>query len=186
MTTTNIKSGIPASSPETIDFLSPVEFRLAIDRIPNTIYFSQAVTLPGVEGGTIRMPTPLLDNPIFGDKLTFSPFVIEFKVDEGLNNYNELLTWKQGLYHPDTLDQFKRLLLNSSERNVTGSKAITSVFSDGRLLIMNSNKNVAGTIHFESMFPVSLDPIRFDTREHSVEYVTIAATFAFLKFSIDN
>ena len=76
--------------PDNINFLSQNGFRFAVKRLPGVNYFCQSVTLPAVSVGAIESPTPFAAVPRPGDRITYEPLTIRFKVDEDLTNYFEI------------------------------------------------------------------------------------------------
>ena len=96
-----------ASDPTNKNFLGQTGFRLVLDRTPTTNYFSQSASLPGISIGTTNNITPFTDYPLPGEKLTFSPFTLTFRVDEDMKNYVEAYDWLVGMGSPTSFDQYK-------------------------------------------------------------------------------
>ncbi len=167
------------SQPENKNFLSPLGFRFVMQRAPNVIYFSQACTLPSITFGQVDRETPLLRYPIPGDRLTYEPFILRFKVDEDMKNYLEILNWLEGLGHPEDLDQHRKL----ADRRST-SPAQT-VVSDGTLIILTSNMNANRQVFFEDMFPINCTPLEFDSTGMDVEHLEATVTFGYRSFKIE-
>ena len=162
--------GALSNDPTNDNFLSPVGFRFSIRKIPHVNWFLQSATIPGITLGEAIQPTPFLDTAQPGEKLTFDPISITFKVDEDLKNWVELYEWMVGLGTPTEFDEYDR---NIREH---GREAIVS---DATLTTMNSVMNPNFEILFRDVFPLSLGELAFDTTMADIDYVTGTATFRY-------
>ena len=62
------------NQPTNMNYLSPVNFDLQINKLPNTKYFCTGVTLPGVNFSEALHSLPLAINSYLpGDKIEFDP-----------------------------------------------------------------------------------------------------------------
>jgi len=175
------------NQPNNLNFLSQNNFRFAIKRLPNVNYFCQAVSIPAVSVGAIESPTPFAAVPRPGDRITYDPLSIRFKVDEDLTNYFEIQSWMEGLGHPDELRQTKELSENIRSTQI-GARPLgyyTTFISDATLNIMTSNKNFNKTIFFYDCFPISLTELSFESTNTDVEYLEATATFRYRKYQLD-
>ncbi len=155
------------NTPETYNFLSSLNYQLTITRITNLEYFSQKVMWPEVSVNPVLVPTPFQDMRVTGDHMTVSPVTIEFKVDEDMNNYFDLLEWMAEASFPNDYGQYKTAIDNKN------------LYSDGSIIVYNNTKNVTRIVDFSQMFPIKLSAPVFDTTAASVQYVTCNATFYF-------
>lgn len=175
------------NQPNNLNFLGQNNFRFAIKRLPNVNYFCQSVTVPAIAVGAIESPTPFAAVPRPGDRITYDPLNIRFKVDEDLTNYFEIQSWMEGLGHPDELKQ-TRDLSEDIRRTQIGARPIgyyTTFISDATLNIMTSNKNFNKTIFFYDCFPISLTELSFESTNTDVEYLEATATFRYRKYQLD-
>ena len=69
-------SGLPSN----YNILSPLAFRLDIERIPMATFFCQSVSVPGVTFGEIEQLSPMINIPIPGDKLEFESLSTTFLI----------------------------------------------------------------------------------------------------------
>ena len=150
------------------NYLSPVSFLVVIERLPNTEFFTQRVTIPGV-----GMTPPTQVSPIHNiyrtpDRLEYSELDLSFIVDEGMNNYNEILSWMEGLGAPETSDQ--RLNLQKSKFGAQ---------SDISIIIQNSSRNANIRFSFTECFPTSLSSVELDVTGTDIIYPTCTATFRY-------
>ena len=95
------------------NYLSPVSFKIIIDRLPNVEFFTQRVNLP-----QLSMAAPSQVSPIHAiyqtpDRIEYSELDLSFIVDEHMSNYEEILRWMEGMGTPETSNQ--RLNLDKSK-----------------------------------------------------------------------
>ena len=159
-----------ASDPSNKNFLGQTGFRLVLERTPTMNYFSQSASLPGISLGTSNVVNPLLDYPLPGEKLTFSPFDISFRVDEDLKNYIEIYNWLVGLGSPSTTDQYNRFKNNSVHQ---------SNLSDATLSILSSKYNPNIRVKFQKMFPESISELLFTSTGSDIEYLEATVSFRY-------
>ena len=181
-TNTQIGAFQNADSP---NFLSPLGFRLSINRIPNTIYYCQAVNLPEMSIDELETFTPFasLKNP--GSKLRFGPVVVRFRVDEEMKNFRELYFWLHALGRPDNFLQTRQWVNGQDSAKTTKEESIINQLSDGTLSVLTSQNNASLRIKFLDMFPVSLTALDFDTTLTDVEYLEATVQFAYRKYEIE-
>jgi hypothetical protein len=169
-----------ADQPTNKNFLSPLSFRLALNRTPTIEYFCQRATLPTISLDSLDIPNPLAFVPVPGTKVIFSETTLSFKVDEDLKNYNEIVNWIFALGSPTSSEQYRAI-------NPTGRvhALSSSVYSDGRILVFTSHNNLAFTVHFKDMFPINLSPLNFDTTNPDVQHLEADVAFRYTNFSIE-
>ena len=151
MTEFNVQTRQPAK----MDYASPIQFRFKCTKLPEVEFTCQTANIPGISLGSATQPTPLVDIPIPGDKISFQSLDINFLVDENLNNYKEIHDWLIGIGFPQNYTQFQNLQAEGSDRfpGSTRSTAATGTttpqplseggtYSDATLTILNS-KNIA-------------------------------------------
>ena len=165
-----------ASDPTNKNFLGQTGFRLVLDRTPTTNYFSQSASLPGISIGTTNNITPFTDYPLPGEKLTFSPFTLTFRVDEDMKNYVEAYDWLVGMGSPTSFDQYKSF--EAASRN-------DSNLSDATLSILSSKYNPNLRIKFQRMFPESISDLLFTTTASDIDYLEATITFRYSIYTIE-
>lgn len=166
------------NSPPNKNQLSPLGHRFVITRLPNTVYWCQAVNVPDITLGEIKTGNPFLDLNYAGDHLKYSPLSITFKIDEDMTNYLEIQNWMVGLGFPEKFDQFADLVRDDLDGGPFGIR------SDASLLILSSNMNANIEVTYREIFPMALTNFSFDTRLADVEYITATATFSIRDFTI--
>ena len=179
------------NQPSNLNYLSPLGFRFQIKRLPNVNYFCQSVTLPTITMNPAeQQSTPFGIIPRPGDRLTYDPFVLRFRVDEDLVNYLEIENWLVGMGHPETLQQSKDFADSNPSAFVTGrggnqSASSANFVSDATLTVLTSHKNPHVNIFFQDAFPITLTELTFDTTQADLEYLEATVTFRYRKFSIE-
>jgi len=149
-------------------------FQFSIERIPETIFRTTAISLP-----SISVPAPMVSsaasNQWFpGSTSEFSPLDITFIVDENLKNYEEIYRWiTQQRYSIG--DEF-------TPKNFTEDKLV----SDAVLLTLTNASNPNRIIKFYDLFPTSLSNITFTTQSAEPTPVECTATFYYSRFVFVN
>ena len=193
MTETNIQLRQPAK----LDYASPIQFRFKCTKLPEVEFTCQTANIPCISLGSATQPTPLVDIPIPGDKISFQSLDINFLVDENLNNYKEIHDWLIGIGFPQNYTQFQNLQAEGSDRfpGSTRSTAPTGksvpqplseggTYSDATLTVLNS-KNIAKTeIRFQNIYPTSLGSLSYDVKLSDVDYLQAAVSFNYMYYEI--
>jgi len=193
MTEFNVQTRQPAK----LDYASPIQFRFKCTKLPEVEFTCQTANIPGISLGGAIQPTPLVDIPIPGDKISFQSLDINFLVDENLNNYKEIHDWLIGIGFPQNYTQFQNLQADGSDRfpGSTRSTAATGTsipqplseggtYSDATLTVLNS-KNIAKTeIRFQNIYPTSLGGLSYDVKLTDVDYLQASVSFAYMYYEI--
>jgi hypothetical protein len=176
------------NQPSNINFLGQNGFRFSIKRLPGVNYFCQGVSIPSISMTAIESPTPFATVPRPGDRLSYEPLVIRFKVDEDLRNYFEIQKWLEGLGHPDNLGQTRELSQNINSFQMAGTRPLgywTTYLSDATLTILTSAKNANKNIFFYDLFPVALTELVFESTVTTIEYLEASVTFRYRKYQLE-
>lgn len=159
------------------NFLSQLEYKFVVNRLPHINWFIQRVNIPGISSQPPEIGTPFRIIPVTGDMLIFDPLRISFKVDEDMNNYFEIVDWMHGYGFPDKHDQYRQLFNRGTKTKGEG------IYSDATLAILNSNmvKNVE--LAFHDIFPTAISEINLDTTDADVQYLTCDVEFRYLRWT---
>ena len=155
------------------NYLSPLEFRAIIKRLPNVQFFLQRTNIPSVNQNPVPIGSPLNRLWQTGDSLQYANFDFTFVVDEKMENYLEIFNWIRGTSFPEKNEQFAALK-NSSE----------GIFSDITVQILTSHKNANLEITYKNCFPIALSDVVLDTTQLDVVYPEVTATFQYDYFNI--
>lgn len=156
------------------NFLSPVSFKVIIDRIPNVEFYTQRVAIPSLSMGGAEQLSPL--NRIYqtGDRIEYAELDLSFIIDEDMNNYNEILSWMEGLGTPQNLQQ--RAALEKSKYGHV---------SDITILIENSNRRPNLKFTFTECFPIALSGVNLDVTASDVIYPECSATIRYTNMTFE-
>ena len=182
--------------PTVFDYSQNNQFQLNIPIFPLTQWFVVSCNVPGVTMGQGVVPTPLIDVPLMGDKLTYDQFNMTFLVDEKLKNYIELHDWLVNMAAPQNHDQFgarnSEYVISPSQptkfyRNgeeVTGSTSDRDLYCDIQLTILSSKNNPVAVITMQNAFPVTLSALDYTQQDTDTTYVQGNVSFAFMLYTI--
>ena len=165
------------SIPENKNFLSPLDFRLVIQRLPHVNYFCTNASIPEISMGQVdNITNPFIKMPVPGEKLTFGQLNLRFRIDEDMKNFQEIYNWMIGLGFPDNFNQ--RAALDRSTTN-TGL-----IYSDASLIVVTNQYKPNIDVKFIDMYPVSLSSVDFNVEQTSIEYLSADVTFAYRKYQL--
>lgn len=150
------------------NYLSPVGFKVVIDRIPNVEFFTQRVAIPSVNMVGSTQASPLANIYNVPDRMEFAEFDLTFILDENAQNYKEIFDWMQGLASPQDMKTRKAL-----------SKGKDGNVSDISVLVENSSRNSNLRFKFTDCFPVGLSTIALDATATDIIYPEVSATFRY-------
>jgi hypothetical protein len=163
------------------NYLSPLGFRLLLNKLPTTEYFVQSCSLPAVSSTPIVHPNPLTNMVrLPGDRVEFDQFSINFRVDEDMKNYTEIFDWITSNSNVDDQTKFEAASGRDGRIRDTGA----SIFSDGTLMVLNSNENATVRLDFKDLMPISLSTLEFDVQQTDIEYLQGTADFVYRQYTI--
>lgn len=153
------------SNPETFNHLSNVKFKFNIGRTPNVNYWMQSCILPSmqVEGGIL--PGMRRDIPVPGSKVEFENLIINFIVDENLENYFEVYKWFQ---------------------DIQTAKHVNEMVSDCSLHFLDGGNRVQRTIDFVGAYPLIMTELSLNSDDSDTVPVTCSVTFNYQYFKFSN
>ena len=149
------------TSPENLNQMSGVQFKLDFHNLPTTSFFLQTVLLPGIDSDTPPYPTPRRNITVTPSFFTFDPLIITFIVDEDLKNYMEIYRWMMSMARTDDEKENK---------------------SDATLHILTGQMNPNIKVRFVGIFPVSLTELAFGTNDSDNITTVSTATFNYSYF----
>jgi len=161
------------------NFLSPTGFLFNLAKEPKVSFLCTSARIPELSLQTAIQPSYLKDVDVPGEKLTYGDLNLRFLVDEDMSNYMAIHNWLTGLGFPETTQDFKDLVTNDD--NIFD---MNEQFSDGSLIIQNSNYRINSIVKFKDLFPVSLSSLEFDTSVSDIQYFTADATFKYTIYNI--
>lgn len=180
------KANWSSNQPTNLNYLSPVNFDLSINKIPKTRYFCTAVTIPNIIMSEATHSTTLaIQSGLPGDKITFDPLNVKFIVDEDMTNYLEIYNWMMALGPGIDTDDFVGLVeATKTGKNRFSNAKFENMYSDANLIVNTSSNNANVEFLFEDCFPTSLGQIDFTTDTQGVEYAICDLTLKYTLFKI--
>jgi hypothetical protein len=179
--------------PKNRNFLVGAKFGFQIDRLPNTTFFIQEISLPGLTIDSASEGSPFTRMYWPGDHINWDTLNISFKVDEDLKNWYEIFNWMQGLGFPENFDQYSDLK-NQTDTDLDGQiinpskrpkrKGVGAIFSDATLLISTSHNNPKIQIDFIDAWPTSLEQFNLNTANDTTEYLTCSVSFRYNYYKV--
>lgn len=159
------------------------EFYVVALKIPGVSFYLQKFNLPGITmDGVTKQPTPFTDIQLTGTKLIYEPLVLDFIVNESLENYFSVMNWMVGIGFPNNNQQFidavKSGKINSFKHM---ENALTSQID---ILPLDSKHNPLAVVSFQNAFPVSLSSLEWATVDSDVNYLKATVTMAYTLYQI--
>lgn len=152
------------------NFLAPSGFKMDLDIFAGVDFFCQQARVPDISVGNAEIQTRYRGIPIAASGgVTYGDLSLKFIVDEDMKNYLTVWKWINQNNLAEELDTKK-----------------DPEYSNGRLLILNSNFQPNIIVNFEELFPVSLTELEFDVGDQDVEYLTADVTFKFVRYTFNN
>ena len=149
-----------AEQPKNINPLSDVQFKFDVAALPNTSFFVQTCSLPGITLEAQTIATPQLQNfSRHTGIITYEALDITFMIDEYLKNWQEIYEWMIG---------------------------DVSKYTSAVLTIVSSSMNPTLEIHFKDIFPTSLSAIPFDSTTTDPVYQVATVNFNYTEYIIKN
>jgi hypothetical protein len=165
------------ANPQNINFLSPHNFELVIERLPNLTFFVQEANIPELILGQAVTGTPFSQIPIPGDQIIFGSLEIAFKVNEDMSNWQELYTWVKQIGFPESFEDRKVVDATSPGYDIV---------SEASLIIRTNANNPNKKITFTGLFPVAIGGLSFSTQTTDVAEVTTSASFRYGTYNISD
>jgi len=186
--------------PTVFDYAQSNQFKVYIPIFPLVEWFVVSCNVPGITMGQGVVPTPLVDYPIVGEKLTYDQFSMTFLVDEKLENFMELHNWLINMAPPQNTNQFmartSEYVLptgqntkfypagNDDSQTATGSTSDRQLYCDITLFILSSKNNPVATVVMRDAFPVSLSSLDYSQQDTDTNYVQCNVTFVYPFYTI--
>jgi hypothetical protein len=150
---------------ENLNPLYPGNFGLVIesDKFEHVEYFCQQAAIPTL---SFTPDSPMYKNYehyVAGDTIRYSPFNIQFVVDEDMQNYLEMFNW------------FKR---------IQDGDDINNEIHDGVLLIYTNKGKLNKSVRFKGLMPQIMGELMFSTQE-SDSPITCNVDFAYTGFEFE-
>jgi len=153
--------------PQNRNFLSPVGFKLQLEKFDGVDFFCQSASIPDIAMPFAEVNTPYRNIPIAGSGgVDFGDLQLNFIIDEDLVNYMTIHNWirKFGL---------------SEQRSDEADD-----YTNAQLIVLTSHNNTNHIIEFTNIFPISLSGVPFDATMTDIDYLSANVTFKYEKYDI--
>jgi hypothetical protein len=167
-----------------LNFVLPKSFRLSFTRLPDTSFYCQKVTLPGVTMGVADIPTPLMKVQLPGDRAVFNQLSVHVIATADLRNYEEMYRWLVGLSFPEDTDQFNTFIQQERERWHLRDQNSAET-SDGMLELLDAHERTIRRFRFFDCFPVAIGDLDFDTQASDATPIAFPITFQYQLFVLE-
>ena len=173
-----------------VNELKENKFRLLIRSLPNTIYFSRSVNLPGINQSSIDVSSPINNYNLGSSRLVYDELSVEFAIQESLENYLEIFNWIVSITAPEKYEQYQSFKIEKAEDprkyNTSPYKPYNKNVSDATLITLSNSHNSYLEFSFKNIFPISLSGINFNEATDSNNVLFATATFKIDSFSLSN
>ena len=145
------------NQPKNMNPLADVQFKFDIAALPETSFFVQTASLPGISLTPMEIGLPQRTGLALNTGvIQYEELTIAFLVDEYLKNWMEIYNW------------------------LTGDPSYTS----GVLTILSSSMNPTMEAHFKQLFPTSLSALEFDSTTADPTYQQASVSFKYTEYTI--
>ena len=145
------------NQPKNMNPLADVQFKFDIAALPETSFFVQTASLPGISLTPMEIGLPQRTGLALNTGvIQYEELTITFLVDEYLKNWMEVYNWMLG---------------NPSE-------------TSGVLTILSSSMNPTMEAHFKQLFPISLSALEFDSTTADPTYQQASVSFKYTEYTI--
>jgi hypothetical protein len=158
-------------------FLSPLNFKFQVKKLPTFVDYVQAFNFPSVTTGeTSGFKNPFQTIVVPGEHMKFAKIKATFKIDADLVNYREIFDWIEGLGKPTNFDQYAKLANNSLASGL-GPQV------DGSIIILDSSLKPNIRFDFFDLYPTHLSGFKLDYTLEDVEYITADVEFSYRQYT---
>ena len=182
---------------ENRNFLSPIGFKLAVDKLHGVDFFCQSASVPAISMGSADTATRInkLRHP--GDELNYEDLFIRFLVDENMKNWYQVHDWMREITTPVTTKEFTfnrgtyrsinqgldpSLEAGDNQGSYMRGEWTNQWKSDVSLFILSSNYRPVAEFVFRDAFPITLTTLNFDASVPDINYFTAEVTMRYNYF----
>lgn len=170
-------------SPGNINPLRLQSYQFTIQKLPELTYFVSTTEVPQMTLGVQTQSSTVHDIKIPGETMDYGDLTIEFQIDEELKNWNAIYFWMVGLGYPEGHNLYQAYI--NAKINENQPNELMKGYSDGSLIILDSQNNPKQVFTFVDLFPVSLSGMRFDSSNTDNPIAMASVTFAYSYYYIN-
>lgn len=151
-------------TPNNLNTLQNVKFKMNFHRLPHVTYWVQSVQLPSMQIESNTLHGMRVDSPIPGSKVAFENLIVNFMVDQNLDNYFEIYNWFQ---------------------QIQVAKNVNDMISDCSLHLLDGNNNVHRTINLVGAYPLVMTELSLNSDDTDTIPVTCSLTLNYQYFKLE-
>lgn len=170
-------------NPTNQNLLIPNKFQLNFSRLPNTQFFCQSVSVPGISLSEIPQNTPFVDLYIPGEKAIYDLLNVTFFVDEELTAWRETHDWIRAMTFPHDFDEYKKL--GNLSKVAAARRDNKPQYSDATITLLSSNNKPYFKFKFYDVFPTTLSTFIMSASDGPDTQITADATFRYSWYDIE-
>ena len=150
---------------ENLNSLFNVKFKFDIARLPKVNFWTQSCILPSLTLENLIMPGMRRDVPLPGHKVEFESLVVNFIVDDNLENYISVYEW------------FNKIATSNN---------VSEMVSNCSLHFLDGNNAVTRTMDIVGAYPIVLSELSLNSDDTDIIPVTCSLTLNYQYFKIVN
>jgi hypothetical protein len=170
-------------NPTNQNFLQPNKFTLNFSRLPNTQFFCQSVSVPGISLSEIPQNTPFVDLYIPGEKAIYDLLNVTFYIDEELVAWREIHDWIRAMTFPTDFSEYRNLGRLSKSAGVRES--LKPQYSDASITLLSSSNKPYFRFKFYDVFPTTLSTFIMSATDSPESQMTADGTFRYSYYDIE-
>jgi hypothetical protein len=162
------------------------KYQLKFTRLPNFTFFCQKVNLPGIAISEAVRPTPHVNLPVPGNKVTYSAFNATFLIDEAYKSWLEIHDWIRGLGGATGYADYRAMQERNTRQNpLKTTSLIAGSYSDATVTVLTNMNNPQLRFKFVDVFPLGLSDLDLVSTQDANAVVLGTASFRFSYFDYE-
>jgi hypothetical protein len=170
-------------NPSNPNFLQPNKFTLNFSRLPNTQFFCQSLSVPGISLSEVPQNTPFVDLYLPGEKAIYDLLNVTFFVDEELTAWREIHDWIRAMTFPTDFAEYRNLGRLSKSAGVRES--LKPQYSDASITLLSSSNKPYFRFKFYDVFPTTLSTFIMSATDSPDSQMTADGTFRYSYYDIE-
>lgn len=159
------------NQPANTNITAPTNFKLVIPKIPNTVYFCTAISVPGQTCDPLLYPSFGVVNKVPGSSVSHGDLTFTFLIDERMENINELQTW------------FSSMLNFKDFSSV--DKVVNWMDNEAQIFFLSNKKTPVMRMTFRGLFPLSISSVTFKSTDIEAANLTATCTMGYTYYELE-
>lgn len=154
--------------PDEFNTARPNNYKLTFQKLPNTMFHLQNVTLPTVTMQEVDVSNPMLEWQLPDTHISYANLDVSFLIDESFSNWNEIHAWMMEIWNPESGGS---------------TNDLRNLHTEATLHILSNNGNSIKEIEFHNIFPISLSAVEMTTQAEA-EPIICDVEFSYTHFNM--